>query len=168
MFKGFLCGSAGKERACNVGDLGSIPGLGRSPGEGQGYPLQCSGLENSTDCMVHGILKSWSRLSHFHSLTMFKVFCLIKKIKVYDLHYNWRCSINKKSWWIESTNFKIYLWNRFFIMWKQSALFCNQCLWQGRDFPGGPVVKTLRFHFRGHRFNPWLGNNYPICCEAKS
>ena len=46
---GFPCGSAGKESACNVEDLGSIPGLGRSPGEGKGYPLQYSGLENSMD-----------------------------------------------------------------------------------------------------------------------
>ena len=46
------CGSAGKESACNAGDLGSIPGLGRSPGEGKGYPLQCSGLENSMVCVV--------------------------------------------------------------------------------------------------------------------
>ena len=44
---GFSGGSAGKESACNAGDLGSIPGLGRSPGEGKGYPLQYSGLENS-------------------------------------------------------------------------------------------------------------------------
>ena len=50
MLWGFPCGSAGKESACNVGDLGSIPGLGRSPGEGKGYPLQYSGLENSMDC----------------------------------------------------------------------------------------------------------------------
>ena len=47
--KGFPCGSAGKESACSVGDLDSIPGLGRSPEEGKGYPLQYSGLENSTD-----------------------------------------------------------------------------------------------------------------------
>ena len=46
---GFPCGSAGKESTYNVGDLGSIPGLGRSPGEGKGYPLQYSGLENSLD-----------------------------------------------------------------------------------------------------------------------
>ena len=46
---GSPCGSTGKESACNVGDLGSIPGLGRSPGEGRGYPLQYSGLENSMD-----------------------------------------------------------------------------------------------------------------------
>ena len=51
-------GSVGKESACNVEDLGSIPGLGRSPGEGKGYPLQCSGLENSIDCIVHGVTKS--------------------------------------------------------------------------------------------------------------
>ena len=49
---------AGKESACNAGDLGSIPGLGRSPEEGNGYPLQYSGLENSMDCMVHGVAKS--------------------------------------------------------------------------------------------------------------
>ena len=54
---GFLGGSAGKESTYNAGDLGSIPGLGRSPGEGKGYPLQYSGLENSTDCIVHGVAK---------------------------------------------------------------------------------------------------------------
>ena len=51
-------GLAGKESAYNVGYLGSIPGLGRSPGEGKGYPLQYSGLENSMDCVVHGVSKS--------------------------------------------------------------------------------------------------------------
>ena len=51
---GVPCGSAGKESACNAGDLGLIPGLGRSPGEGKGYPLQYSGLENSMDCMEWG------------------------------------------------------------------------------------------------------------------
>ena len=55
VFLGFPGGSAGKESACNVGDLGSIPGLGRSPGEGKGYPFQYSGLENSMDCIVHGV-----------------------------------------------------------------------------------------------------------------
>ena len=65
-FLGFLCGSAGKESACNAGDLGSIPGLGRSPGEVKGCPLQYSDLENSMDCIVHGVAKSWTRLSDFH------------------------------------------------------------------------------------------------------
>ena len=54
----FPCGSAGKESACDAGDLGLIPGLGRSPGEGKGYPLQYSGLENSMDCIVHGVAES--------------------------------------------------------------------------------------------------------------
>ena len=62
---GFPDSSAGKESTCNAGDLGSIPGLGRSPGEGTGYPLQCSGLENSMDCIVYGVSKSRTRLSDF-------------------------------------------------------------------------------------------------------
>ena len=53
-----ITNSAGKESACNAGDLGSIPGLGRSPAEGKGYPLQYSGLENSMDCLVYGVAKS--------------------------------------------------------------------------------------------------------------
>ena len=56
----FPGGSAGKESACNAGNLGSIPGLGRSPGEGSGYSLQYSGLENSMDNVVHGVTKSWT------------------------------------------------------------------------------------------------------------
>ena len=63
MREGFPCGSAGKETACNSGDLGSTPGLGRSPGEGNGYPLQYSCLENFMDrgawwATVHEITKS--------------------------------------------------------------------------------------------------------------
>ena len=66
VFLGFPCGSAGKESACNVGDLGAIPGLGRPPGEGKGHPLQYFGLENSMDCVVHRVTKSWIWLSDFH------------------------------------------------------------------------------------------------------
>ena len=58
MSLGSPCVSAGKESACNAEDLGSIPGLGRSPGEGKGYPLQYSDLENSMDCIVHGVAES--------------------------------------------------------------------------------------------------------------
>ena len=54
VFLGFPPGSAGKESACNAGDLGLIPELGRAPGEGKGYALQYSGLENPKDCLVHG------------------------------------------------------------------------------------------------------------------
>ena len=63
---GFPGSSAGKESACNVGNLGSVPGLGRSPGEGKGYQLQYSGLENSTDCLAYGVTKSWIQLSNLH------------------------------------------------------------------------------------------------------
>ena len=66
VFLGFPCGSAGKESACNVGHLDVIPELGRSPGEGKGYPLQYSGLENSMDCIVHGVAKSQTQLSELH------------------------------------------------------------------------------------------------------
>ena len=58
-------GSAGEESAHNVGDLDSIPGLGRSPREGKGYPLQYPGLENPRDCVVHGVTKSQTQLSDF-------------------------------------------------------------------------------------------------------
>ena len=57
---------AGKESSCNAGDLGSIPGLVRSPGEGKGYLLQCSGLKNPMDSIVHGVTKSRTQLSNFH------------------------------------------------------------------------------------------------------
>ena len=56
--KSTLPGPAGKEYSCNTGDLGWIPGLGISPGEGKGYPLQYSVLENPMDCIVHGVAKS--------------------------------------------------------------------------------------------------------------
>ena len=74
------CGSAGKESTYNLGDLGSFPGLGRSPGKGKGYPLQYSGLENSMDCIVHGVAKSHTQLSdfhfHFHSCIAGRVFTI--------------------------------------------------------------------------------------------
>ena len=70
VFLGFPCASAGQKSACSEGDLGSIPGLGWSAGEGEGYPLQYSGLETSMDftvySIVHGVTKSQTGLSDFH------------------------------------------------------------------------------------------------------
>ena len=63
----FPYGLAYKESACNMGDLGTIFRLGRSPEEGKGYPLQYSGLENPMDYTVQGVAKSRRRLSDFHS-----------------------------------------------------------------------------------------------------
>ena len=71
MILGFPCGPAAKESVCNAGDLGSILGLGRCPGEGKGYPLWYSILENSMDYIVHGVAKSRTRLNEFHFQTWF-------------------------------------------------------------------------------------------------
>ena len=65
--------SLGKESACNAGDLGSIPGLGRSPGEGKGYTLQYYGLENSMDCIVHGVSKSRTGIRTLISLCILTI-----------------------------------------------------------------------------------------------
>ena len=62
---GSLCGSAGKESTCNVGHQDPIPGLGRSPGEEKGYPLQYFGLEIFMDCIIHWVKKSQTQLSYF-------------------------------------------------------------------------------------------------------
>ena len=81
--QGFLGGSDGKESACSAGELSSIPGLGRSPGEEKGYPLQNPGLENSEDCIVHGVKESQTRLSNFQfqGLLSFHLLLTSKYIK---------------------------------------------------------------------------------------
>ena len=68
VFLGFPGSTAGKESTYNVGDLDLIPGMGRSPGEGKSYPLQYSGLENSMECIVHGVAESRTLWSNFHFL----------------------------------------------------------------------------------------------------
>ena len=73
---GFPCGSAGKESTCSMGDLGSIPGLGRSPRVGKGYPFQYSDLENSMDCID---TQTWLSDFHFHSAyRAFQVVLVVK------------------------------------------------------------------------------------------
>ena len=74
----FLGSSAGKEHSCNAGDLSWIPGLGRSPGEGKGYPLQYSGLENFMDC-----LQSWTQLNGFHFLSAKCLTSTYQNVKVF-------------------------------------------------------------------------------------
>ena len=66
VFLGFPGDSAGKESTCHVGDLDLFPGLGRFPGQGNGYPLQYSYLENSVHCIVHEVTKSQTQLRFFH------------------------------------------------------------------------------------------------------
>ena len=103
---GFPGGSTGKESTCNAGELGSIPGLGRSHGEGKGYPLQYSGLENSMDYTVHEIARSQTRLGNFHFQ-----FLRFKEIDTYSqnilvktqntkeeiLKWSWKCHIKKRT-----------------------------------------------------------------------
>ena len=121
---GFPCGSDGKESACNVGDLGSIPRLGRSPGEGKGYPLQYSGLENSTDCIVHAVTKSRTQLSNFHSL----------HFKVAE---GWSFSLGwwKNFWW------KTVAMVTYSVRLLHDPNLCSKKQWR-RALPGGPVVKN--------------------------
>ena len=87
---GFTDGLDGKESACNAGDLGLISGLGRSPGEGNCYPVQYSGMENSME-LVHGVAKSWTRLSDFH----FYFLCLSHSLlpKILTIAFNKICSL---------------------------------------------------------------------------
>ena len=98
---GFPCGSAGKESACNVGDLGSLSGLGRSPGERKGHPLQYSGPEISMDCVVQGVAKSRTRPSdyhfHFHLVSVissyqwFLVSSIMKTLVFFSLPFSVDC-----------------------------------------------------------------------------
>ena len=85
IFLGFPCGSNGKKKknksASNERDLDSVSGLGRSPGEGKGYPLQYSGLENSMDYIVHGVAKTWTRLSNFQSINIQYCYWEQKQVK---------------------------------------------------------------------------------------
>ena len=86
--------SVGKESACNAGDPGLIPGSGRSTGEGKGYLLQYSGLENSMVSIVHGVAKSQTRLSDFH----FLIKVTLKYIAGFKIHGRFVIPI----WWVRS------------------------------------------------------------------
>ena len=108
---GFPGGSAGKESACSAGDLGLIPGLGRAPGEGKGYPLQYSGLENPMDSIVLGVEKSQTRLSDFPFTPQFS-FCSLHSShallpplcpQVCSLHLNLHCCLFLDSMYLFSS-----------------------------------------------------------------
>ena len=87
----------GKESACNTGDPGSIPGLGRSPGEGNSYPFQYSGLENSMDYTVHGVTKSQTRLRDFHfRYQVLLAKCPVKQ-KVFSIFFLRSSGVKKKN-----------------------------------------------------------------------
>ena len=144
---GFPCGSAGKESACNAGDLGSMPGLGRSPGEGKGYPLQYSDLEKSMDCIAHGVAKSRIQLNDFH---LFSPRNTINCAKV-----NYRMGKDIFSSFKTIKDFISRLQNEILQFNKRSII--NRKIFD-REFPGSPVDRTPYFHCQGPRSDPWLGN----------
>ena len=83
------CGSAGKESACDVGDLGSIPGLGRSPEGGKGYPFQYSGLDNPMDCSPWGRKESdmAERSSLLRQFLTLRIYCQMEKLRIKKYFY---------------------------------------------------------------------------------
>ena len=110
-FPCFPGGSAGKESAHNGGELGSIPGLRRSSGEGKGYLLKYSDLENSTDCIVHGVAKSWTWLSDFHFHNNFTCF------SIHIVESAWKFPPKSYGKFI---GISLYLWVS---LWKTDILF---------------------------------------------
>ena len=82
---GFPCGSAGKESACSAGDMGSIPGLGRSLGEGNSYPLQYYGLENFMNCIVHEVTRNLTPLNDFPFHSKYKIVSSKFKVAVHSM-----------------------------------------------------------------------------------
>ena len=147
----YPCGSPSKESACNAGDLGSISVLGRSPGEGKGYPLQYSGLENSMDCIVYGVSKSWTRLSDLH----------VTSSRQQNLKWK-RCVLNSyllglfDLYWFWSQQFTFEL--QLAVLWKQFSTF-------GKDHN---VVADSRFANNGGGHNPIGLIGCRPCCPISS
>ena len=127
----FPCGSAGQESTCNARNLGSIPGLGRSPGEGNSYPLQYSCLENSKDkgawwAKVHGVTKSWTRLStaqhHPYNLSL-----LIASFVEIELQYGlflsfFICKYYATFFWLSSLILNTHFWDTHALNFDFSSL----------------------------------------------
>ena len=107
-----FCVSAGKESTFNAGDLGLIAGLGRSPGEGKSYPFQCSGLEKSMECTIHGVAKSWTVLRNFHFITLPTTVCIVKSMVFPVVTYGCESSIVKKAECQRTDAFKLWCWRR--------------------------------------------------------
>ena len=143
---GFPDTSVGKDTSCNAGDPCLIPRLGRSFGEGKGYPLQYFGLENSIDCIVHEVAKSWTRLSNFHLAT------------VTHWNYIWRFlgkSILKRPWQLIVTLAIVSF--KYGNNWSpvKNVLLCKQAhlkqlskpLFSHSEVSGtGDVIESIGFH----------------------
>ena len=162
---GFPGSSAAKESACNVGDLASIPGLRRSTGEGNGYPLQYSGLENSMDCTVHGVTKSQRRLSDFH----FHFQDPLGPKQILQLPFS--SSSHTQGSCYESSGFSFYWYIFLFLLllrfkllsvggWPESRASAST-----RSNTSGTFRKTL---MRPLPWGPWVGLRPPKVCSPGS
>ena len=119
VFLGFPYGSAGKENACNAGDLGSVPELGRSPGEGKGYPTHSSILAGRIPWIVHGVTKSQIQLSDFH-------FTLLITVSKFGVLVFFVCCLFKSGFIKENVHMK------YFLKLSRDQLYQNQCLYSLR------------------------------------
>jgi len=142
---GFSGGSDGKESACNAWELGSIPGLGRSPEEGNGYSLQYSGLKNSVDSIVHTVTKSWTWLSNF-TFTSFS--CNHTDMKLRELLESSSSSqgISLKGWAVSAGNDVASDWRyRTTCYFKHQVLFYtfSKALSQRFDIFSSPSPRLL-------------------------
>ena len=148
VFLGFPCGSAGKESTCDVGDLGSIPGLGRFPGEGKGYPLQYSGLENSMDCIVHGKLTNLDSIFKSRDITLPTKVRLVKAMVFPVVMYGCESWTIKKAESRRIDAFELWCWRRLFrVPWtarrsNQSILVGSPLGDQSWDFFGRNDAKA--------------------------
>ena len=155
---GFPGGSAGKDSPCNGGDLDLIPGLGGSHGEGNSYPLQYSGLENSMD-LFHGITKSWTRLSDFHFHFHFQgidvfffFFCLVILFFFANSLFLWFFFPPGKTWstLIPDFQFFVLLTGASFRMFSFSSvksLVCSRCSTHiGWNIGLPRMVRTMQKH----------------------
>ena len=156
--EGFPGGSDRKASACNVGDPGSIPGLGRSSGEGSGNPLQYPCLENPMDrrawcATVRGVAKSWTRLSYFIHSGL--------KLSTRNL---WEAGLSA---WLWSLGWSLYGKMEVSLLWKVgcccSALKLCPTLWDPMDCssPGFPVLHHLLEFTQTHVF--WVGDAIQPC-----
>ena len=138
---GFHCGSAGKESTCNAGDLGSVPGLERSPGEAKGYPRQYSGLENSMYCIVHGVSKGQTQLSDFFTI----VYIIFR-----SNHWN--------TYSLKHQNYSrmLQMW-----LWKSCLKMTNRNLSKGRESQGlcSCHLGDLPFSSHYHGYISGLGSS---------
>ena len=170
---GFSGGSDGKGFTCNAGDQGSIPVWGRSPGEGNGHPLQYS-----LDRGAHEVAKSQTWLSDCHTFFLRELgisrrhLGLVLKSRDPAVQEPWNLVLGQATSLLatlcltQATSSTLYVLKASIgsVTIRESNLHWLWCyLGTEPDLPCGPVVKTLPFQCRGYRFNPWSGE---FCCAV--